>query len=275
MAAIPLTRADIAETAKRPAGPVLAIASGKGGVGKTVLAIGLARAFARSGERTLLVDADLGMANVDVQMGLNPRGDLSDVVSARLSVAEAVAPALGGADRRGGFDVISGRSGSGALAGLELSSVNRLAAGLSAAALSYDRTVLDLAAGADRATVRLAAAADDVLVVINDEPTSLTDAYAFIKTLRVRDEGAAPFVAVNAAPDAKAAKTAYATLARTCESFLGFRPPLAGIIERDRAVGEAIRAQTPVSVRAPSSPAANGLDALAHALTEGVAARQD
>ncbi|MEO1040520.1 MAG: AAA family ATPase [Pseudomonadota bacterium] len=274
MSALPASTADLAQTARRQAGPVLAIASGKGGVGKTVVAIGLARAFARAGERTLLVDADLGMANVDVQMGLNPRGDLGDVVSARLSVAEAVAPALGGSEARGGFDVISGRSGSGALAGLELSSVNRLAAGLSAAALSYERTLLDLAAGADRATVRLAAAADDVLVVINDEPTSLTDAYAFIKTLRLRDEGAAPFIAVNAAPDTASGKQAYETLAKTCESFLGFRPPLAGLIERDSHVGEAIRAQTPVSVRSPASKAAKGVDALAKTLSEGVPVSQ-
>ena len=273
MSALPAPDSDLAETAPRPAGPVLAVASGKGGVGKTVIAIALARAFAQGGQRTLLVDADLGMANVDVQMGLAPAGDLGDIVSARLSVAEAVAPALGGSGARGGFDVISGRSGSGALAGLELSTVNRLAAGLSAAALSYDRTLLDLAAGADRATVRLAAAADDVLVVINDEPTSLTDAYAFIKTLRLRDEGASPFIAVNNAPDKAAAKTAYETLAKTCESFLGFRPPFAGAVRRDPKVAEAIRAQTPVSVRSPDSDAARDAGRLARALTAGVAVR--
>jgi len=254
----------------RPAGALLAIASGKGGVGKTVVAIGLARALARRGERVLLVDADLGMANIDVQLGVNPTGDIGAVVAGRQTLEESICGVLGGAGKAGGFDVISGRSGSGALAGREASAVNRLAAGLAAAAMSYDRTLIDLAAGADKANIRLAAAADDVVVVINDEPTSLTDAYAFIKTLRLRDEGAAPFVVVNNAPDAVSASRAYDTFKRTCECFLGIRPILAGVVRRDAAVPEAVRAQTPVSVKFPTSKACADLDALATGLATGV-----
>lgn len=257
----------------RSAGPVIAIASGKGGVGKTVVATSLARAFSRAGERVLLVDADLGMANVDVQLGLNPPGDLATVLAGTMTLSEAIAPAIGGSEKKGGFDVVSGRSGSAALASLELASVNNLAAGIAAASMSYDRTILDLAAGADRATVRLAVAADDVAVVISDEPTSLTDAYAFVKTLRMRDEGASPFVVVNNAPDKAAAEQAYRIFAKTCESFLGFTPPLAGIVRRDPNVGLAIRAQTPVGLRSPASAAAKDLDALAWSLAEGIAAR--
>ena len=136
--------------------------------------------------------------------------------------------------------------------------------------MSYDRTLLDLAAGADRATVRLAVAADDVAVVISDEPTSLTDAYAFVKTLRMRDEGASPFVVVNNAPDKAAAQSAYRTFAKTCESFLGFTPPLAGVVRRDGHVGQAIRAQTPVGLRSPNCEASRDLEALAWSLAEGV-----
>ncbi|MGJ3232412.1 MAG: AAA family ATPase [Oceanicaulis sp.] len=262
--------AETAHRAPRRAGPVIAVASGKGGVGKTALAAALAQAFSRRKQRTLLVDADLGMANVDVQLGLNTKGDIGGVVAGRLSIEEAVSAACGGADRRGGFDVIAGPSGSAALASLDINSVGRLAAGMAAASLDYDRMIVDLAAGAERATVRLAAAADDVLIVINDEPTALTDAYAFVKTLRLRDEGAAPFVVVNNAPDAEAAKKAYAIFARTCLSFLGFKPLLAGIVRRDPHVGEAIRAQTALADRHPGCDAAKDVAALAKALEQGV-----
>jgi len=254
----------------RPAGALLAIASGKGGVGKTVVAIGLARALARRGERVLLVDADLGMANIDVQLGVNPSGDIGAVVAGRQTLEESICGVLGGAGKPGGFDVISGRSGSGALAGLETSAVNRLAAGLAAAAMAYDRTLIDLAAGADNSNIRLAASADDVLIVINDEPTSLTDAYAFVKTLRLRDEGAAPFVVVNNAPDAVSANRAYDTFKRTCDSFLGIKPILAGVIRRDPQVPVAVRSQVPVSVRFPTSKACSDLDALADGLAAGL-----
>lgn len=256
----------------RPAGALLAVASGKGGVGKTMIAIGLARALSRRGERVLLVDADLGMANVDVQLGVNPKGDIGAVVAGRQTLEESISGTLGGAGKPGGFDVISGRSGSGALAGLDGQAVNRLAAGLAAAAMSYDRTLIDLAAGADKSNIRLAAAADDVLIVINDEPTSLTDAYAFVKTLRLRDEGAAPFVVVNNAPDAVSANRAYETFKRTCECFLGIRPMLAGVIRRDSHVPEAVRAQTPVSVKFPTSKACADLDQLAAGLAAGIEA---
>lgn len=258
-----------ASNAGRRAGPLLAIASGKGGVGKTVIAGALAHAFAARGERTLLVDGDLGMANIDVQLGLSPRGDIAAVMAGQIGLAEAVSCVSGGADMAGGFDVIAGRSGSASLAGLDSAGASRLAAGIAAASMTYDRTLLDLAAGADRATIRLAAAADDVLLVISDEPTSLTDAYAFVKLLRLRDEGAAPFIIVNNAPDEAAAKMAYTSFSRTCESFLGFIPPLAGIVRRDPAVGKAIRQQTPLNASAPGSTALADIKAAAGFLAVG------
>ena len=253
-----------ADDQPRKAGSLLAIASGKGGVGKTVVAGALASAFAAREERTLLVDGDLGMANIDVQLGLDPRGDLSGVMSGQISLAEAVSCVSGGADMTGGFDVIAGRSGSAALAGLDSTG-----AGIAAASMTYDRTLIDLAAGADRATIRLAAAADDVVLVMSDEPTSLTDAYAFVKLLRLRDEGAAPFIIVNNAPDKASAEMAYASFARTCESFLGFRPPLAGIIRRDSNVPKAIRAQTALKTLAPGTPAMRDIEAIAGLLAAG------
>ena len=259
---------DRAIRAPRPAGPMLAVASGKGGVGKTALAIAMSHAFTRRGQRTLLVDADLGMANVDVQLGVSSPSDLAAVVSGDVSLAEAVCAA-----GENSFDMIAGPSGSAALASLDIDTVSRLAAGVTAASMAYDRTLIDLAAGAERATIRLAAAADDVIMVITDEPTSLTDAYAFVKTLRMRDEGACPFVVVNNAPDKAAAQAAYQGFAKTCESFLGFKPPLAGIVRRDIHVSKAIRAQTLLEKRYPSSEAASDVARLVRTLELGVPIR--
>lgn len=254
---------------KAPAGRILAVASGKGGVGKTVIAAGLAQAFSAQGERLLLIDGDLGMANIDVQLGLSPDADLAAVMSGQVLLEDACQPVMGGARQRGGFDVIAGRSGSGGLAGLRPDAVNRLAAACATIALSYERAVLDLAAGADDATMRMAMAADDVLIVINDEPTSLTDAYAFVKRLRLRDESAAPLVVVNNAPTADKAREAYAAFRKTCQSFLGFAPALAGIIARDDHVPLTIRAQMPLSQRSPDCVAMCDIANLASALAAG------
>ena len=251
------------------AGRIIAVASGKGGVGKTVISVSLARAFSQQGERTLLVDADLGMANIDVQLGLQPRGDIASVVNGKMSLEEAACPALGGAQERGGFDVISGRSGSGALASLSGPSLSRLATSIAALALSYDRAVLDLAAGADKATLRMALAADDLILVINDEPTSLTDAYAFMKSLRLHDPCCAPMIVVNNAPSMKAAQHAFAAFKKTCEVFLSFSPTLAGVVRRDPHVPVAIRAQTALAVRSPTCEAAKDMDQIAGALAKG------
>ena len=162
---------------------IIAVASGKGGVGKTFMSITLASALAKAGRRVLLVDGDLGLANVDVQLGIAPETDLAAVVAGWVELDDAVTPVDGGAGG-GGFDVLPGRSGSGALAELPTEEVARLAAGLSALALQYDHLVLDLGAGIEANCMRLARAADKSLVVITDDPASMTDAYAFIKVLR-------------------------------------------------------------------------------------------
>jgi len=253
----------------RSAGRILAIASGKGGVGKTMLSIAMARAFSQLGERCLLMDGDLGMANIDVQLGLQPNSDISSVINGRVAISDATCPAMGGATQSGGFDVISGRSGSGALANLSGPGLTKLATGVAALALSYDRAILDLAAGADRATIRLALTADDVVIVLNDEPTSLTDAYAFVKTLRLHDDGASPLVVINNAPDMNAANEAFSAFRKTCEAFLSFTPTLAGIVRRDPTVPAAIRTQTCVSLRAPQCDAAKDIQSLAGSLSRG------
>ncbi len=251
-----------------PLGCVLAIASGKGGVGKTFLSVNLAHAFAQLGERVLVFDGDLGLANIDVQLGIAPKSDLASVVSGRVELADAVTPVVGGSND-GGFDVLPGRSGSGVLSALSAEEVARIAAGLAALSLTYDRVILDLAAGVDSATLRLAASADDVVVVVQDEPTSITDAYAFIKCLRARDDGAAPALLINAADGWTQARRAADGLTRACEQFLGFTPPHAGAVRRDDKVRDAVRNQELIAARHPQSNAAEDIAKVARRILRG------
>ncbi len=245
--------------------PIIAVASGKGGVGKTFLAITLASAFAKAGRRTLLVDGDLGLANIDVQLGIAPETDLAAVVAGWVELGDAVTPVDGGAGQ-GGFDVLPGRSGSGALAELPSEDVARLAAGLSALSLQYDQVVVDLGAGIEANCMRLARAADRVLMVITDEPTSMTDAYAFIKVLRGYAPNVEPVIVINQAEDRATGQRTYEAIARACQTFLGFRPRLAGTVLWDGHVREAIRSQRTLVSVDPNAAAVQDTLAIAQSL---------
>jgi len=160
---------------------IITIASGKGGVGKTWFATTLAHAFARHGERVLLIDGDLGLANVDVQLGVMPQWDLSAVMSGRVRLSQAIH-----AYDDGGFDILAGRSGSGVLSTVGREKLLGLRKAIHKIAARYDRVLIDLGAGID-ATVRLLMGGNGtILAVTNSEPTALTDAYAFIKVARMK-----------------------------------------------------------------------------------------
>jgi len=237
---------------------ILAVASGKGGVGKTWFSVSLCHAFAREGHRALLFDGDLGLANVDIQLGLMPARDLGAVFEGDITLkgsAQRFAP--------GGFDIIAGRSGSGSLASLSSQRLAEICADLLVMADEYDRIVLDLAAGIDRQVRQLAGQAATVLVVTTDDPTALTDAYALIKVLHARKPQADVRIIVNMAQSRHEGERTYGTLLRACESFLKISPPLAGVVREDRRVREAIRAQVPLLTRSPNCQAADDIEAIA------------
>jgi flagellar biosynthesis protein FlhG len=242
-------------------GRIVAIASGKGGVGKTWFAITLAHACARDGRRVLLFDGDLGLANVDIQLGLTPVHDLGSVIANRTTLAEA---ALHHAD--GGFDIVVGRSGSGALSAVDPGVLERVLAALRQEAKRYDLILLDLGAGLERSVRRMTAWADTVLVVATEEPTSLTDAYAVLKLHHADMPTGDARIVVNQITSRHAGERTFATLERACQTFLGRSPALAGVIRRDDRVRDAIRRQTLLLARHPTSPAAEDVEAIARTL---------
>lgn len=248
--------------AMRPKGRnMTAIASGKGGVGKTWFAITLTHALARKNQRTLLFDGDLGLANVDIQLGLMPKQDLGGVIAGRLTLNQAATNFP-----EGGFDVIAGRSGSGSLANIPLSRLQLLTDDLVLLAGAYDRVVLDLGAGVEKTVRMLAETAATVLVVCTDEPTSLTDAYAFIKVMHMERPGLDLRIVINMANSVREGERTFATLKKACEGFLKISPPLAGVVRRDTKVRDSIRNQTPILIRSPNAEAAQDVEAIAEQL---------
>lgn len=237
---------------------IIAVASGKGGVGKTWLSITLTHLFARAGRRVCLFDGDVGLANIDVQLGVAPPHDLSDIFTKGKHLRDIAYPY-----EEGGFDIIPGRSGSGDMAGLPENALATLNSQLQDISDDYDYIVMDLGAGIERNVRFLASLADRIVIVLTDEPTSLTDAYAFIK-LCLQQGGETPNiqVVVNQAATHKEGEKIYASINKACTSFLNYSPKLLGIIRKDNKVRETIRSQTPMLKKAPSATAATDAAAI-------------
>lgn len=240
-----------------------ALGSGKGGTGKTLVATALAWSLAHQGERVLLCDADLGLSNATVHLGLDSGGDFSGLLSNRTSLAQAVVGVLGGV-ARGGFDVLAAPSGSGALANLDPSIAERLVAKLRDSR-AYDRVLLDLSAGVDATTLGFAARADETVLVMTPDPAALTDAYAFAKLL-LRLGAAKPLTLANmVANEAEGART-HEALAKTCRTFLKSTPDYLGWVPRDPHVLSAVRQQRLLPPLYPQAAASQALAAIARSL---------
>ncbi|MFN4262316.1 MAG: MinD/ParA family protein [Thioalkalivibrionaceae bacterium] len=234
---------------------MIAVASGKGGVGKTNVAVNLAVAFAKLGRKVLLLDADLGLANVDVLLGLKPERTLHDLISGRVTSVDEVVTA--GPE---GIDVIASASGIAEMANLSQSEH----AGLVRAFERYQRPVdlllVDTAAGVQDSVTRFCAAVHQVVVVVNDEPASLTDAYALIKVL-FRDHDRRNFYLLpNNVADLASARRVEATLARVCSQYL---PEVTitriGAVPHDEQLRRAVQRRKPVLTLAPSASSSRAL----------------
>lgn len=244
---------------------IVAVASGKGGVGKTWFSISLSHALAKQGKKVLLFDGDLGLANVDVQLGLMPKRDLNDVIRGRLSLDKVVQRY-----DEGNFDIIAGRSGQASLSALPTQRLVMLRDQLISLSHEYDVVVVDLGAGVDRTVRMMSASATRTLIVTTDEPTSLTDAYAFIKLGSAAGLSRAISIVVNQAQNVLEGEKTYKTLLKACENFLRLSPALAGMIRHDPKVKDSIRHQTPLLIRSPNSDAAGDIEKIAQNVDEAL-----
>jgi flagellar biosynthesis protein FlhG len=244
---------------------IVAIASGKGGVGKTWFSVTLAHALAKQGKKVLVFDGDLGLANIDVQLGLMVNKDLSDVINGHLTLAQATHRY-----EEGGFDIIAGRSGQASLSTLPLPRINEVLKQLRALAAEYDVVLIDLGAGVDKSVRFMASAAGTVIVVTTEDPTALTDAYAFIKLTHAAGHADTAHVVVNMVSTPRSGERTYHTLTRACQNFLKLSPPGLGYIRQDNYVRDSIRAQIPVMTRHPNCDAAQDIEQIALRLSERI-----
>lgn len=239
----------------------IAVASGKGGVGKSNVCVNLAAALARRALRVTLVDGDLGLANADVLCNVVARRHLGHVVEGRCALEEV------GIDTPGGFRLIPGAGGVAALADLPERDLRALLSSLGRLERASDVLLIDCGAGAGRAVLSFLSATDASLIVTTPEPTALADAYALIKLLHAEGHASLDLaVAINMAASPDDGRRAHARLNQVAERFLGRSTPLAGIIPWDQHVGAAVRARHPFVLAHPSCPASRAIVDLAATL---------
>jgi flagellar biosynthesis protein FlhG len=236
---------------------VIAVTGGKGGVGKTTVAVNLAAALAARGKQVMLLDGDLGLANVDVFLGLTPRLTLADVLAGNCTLEEILL------DAPQGFKVVPAASGIAELAELDTLTHLGLVRAFGDITSKVDVMVIDTAPGIAGSVLQFSQAAQQVLVVLCDEPASLTDGYALIKILS-RDHGVKQFrVVVNQVRGRGMGQALFQRFERVATRFLSVELDYVGEIPEDSFLRRSIREQRPVVSAYPSAPASVALKTLA------------
>ncbi len=241
----------------------IAVVSGKGGVGKTNLVANVAVSAAAQGARILVVDGDLGLANVDVLLGLAPRLTAADVIEGSCSFEEAL---LTGPQ---GIHLLPAASGRSDLPAYRPDRLAALLVPFFEALEHYDLVLVDAGAGVGPAVITLAAACERALLVVTEEPTSLADAYATLKVLLREAPSLAVEVVVNQAAGERQARDVHGRLVRVTERFLGIRPPFLEHLPNDPRLAKAVARQRPVVDLYPSAPSSLRLSRLARRLLSG------
>ena len=240
---------------------VIAVTGGKGGVGKTNVSANLGVALARLGQRVLLLDADLGLANLDVLLGLRVDGTLADVLDGGRSLDDIV---VGGP---AGVAVVPGASGMRRFVTLDARRQAGLVTAFSSLARDIDVLIIDTAAGIGEAVLGFCQAAQRVMVVVCDEPTAITDAYALVKVLS-REYGVRDFdVLANMTRTDGEGPALHRKLVRVADRFLDVRLGYAGAIPHDERLREAVRRLEPVMEADPGSTASIAFAGLARRVT--------
>ncbi|AWB56734.1 MULTISPECIES: MinD/ParA family protein [unclassified Colwellia] len=236
---------------------VIAVSGGKGGVGKTNVSLNTAISLAQLGKRVLVLDADLGLANVDVMLGLRVQRNLSHVLSGECELDDIIiqGPA--------GINIIPATSGTQSMVDLTPAEHAGLIRAFSDMQTKFDILIVDTAAGISDMVLSFCRASQDVLLVVCDEPTSITDCYALMKLLS-RDHGLFKFkVVANMVRSPKEGQNLFGKLSKVTDRFLDVTLELVAVIPYDENIRKSVRKQQAIVEAYPDSPASIGLKALA------------
>ncbi len=234
----------------------LCIMSGKGGVGKTNVALNLGYALKDLGHKLMLMDCDLGLANLDVLLGLTPERNLQDLMSGDARPEDVVL------EVEPGLNILPSASGVPELVEMDQNQRDALFDKLKELIAGYEFLLLDLGAGISDTVLSLARMAQMRVVLVTPEPTSLTDGYAVIKVLHAK-HGVRNFCVVVNQASADEARETFQRLNMACKNFLGFELVNLGHIRMDANVTSAVRHQTPLAKHAPQCPAYKDIAAIA------------
>ena len=227
---------------------VIAVSSGKGGVGKTNVSVNLSLAMVEAGQRVLLLDADLGLANVDLLLGLRSEYNLSHVISGERSLEEVVV------DGPEGLKIIPAASGMQMMSELSPSQHAGVIRSFSDLSMPLDVLVVDTAAGISDGVVSFVKASNEVIVVVCNEPTSLTDAYALIKVMS-EDHGVQKFnILANSVRDPQEGIKLFKKLSRVTDYYLDVTLNFMGAVPYDEYLVKAVKKQQAVLQSFPQSP---------------------
>ncbi len=227
---------------------VIAVTSGKGGVGKSNVAVNLAVTLAQSGERVMVMDADMGLANIDVLLGLSPKMNLSHVINGECSLEDTII------DGPVGIKIIPASSGVASMSDLTPAENAGIIRSFSELTAPVDTLIIDTAAGLSDSVISYTRASREVIVVVCDEPASITDAYAMIKVLN-RDYGMHRFhVLANQAHGIQQGRELYGKLSRVSEKYLDVALNFLGTIPYDEGLKKAVQKQKSVVEAFPRSP---------------------
>lgn len=242
---------------------VISVTSGKGGVGKTNVSVNLALCLSRLGKRCVILDADLGLANVDVLLGLTPEKNLFHLFHEGVSLRDILYPTAHG------FSILPAASGVSEMLSLSTGQKLELLEAMDVLEVDTDFLIVDTGAGINDNVLYFNLAAQERLVVVTPEPTSLTDAYALIKVLKLRHGVDKFHIVVNMAQSEKSAKEIFAKLYNACDHFLtGVSLNYVGAIPLDKAVRQAVIDQQPFCSLKPDAEASQAVLRIAGKLVQ-------